>query len=206
MYRATRFHTETGEFCGFPASFGIGMAVVTYILSRIRKRWLSQPWWVFEAIRLVDSKLNNQDRVLELGSGYSTLWFCNRVEYICSIEESEAWKTWLEREMAARRQKIKGAVLLGNTKSFLERLRGGQWSVIVIDGSDRMSALDGVISLQRENLPRILIFDDTDKAEYRGVARLVQSLGLYSLFVFRGFKPQTLHACETTVAIRKDRL
>ena len=51
--------------------------------------------------------------------------------------------------------------------------------------------------MKKARQPRLIVYDDTDKTENRNT--LTRSALGYEKHVFRGFKPQTVHACETTV-------
>ena len=57
-----------------------------------------------------------------------------------------------------------------------------------------------LLSLKGIRPPRLIIYDDTDKAENRVV--VTSEVADYQKNTFQGFKPQTIHARETTVFIK----
>ena len=70
------------------------------------------------------------------------------------------------------------------------------WDVVIIDGSqERFEIFQDL--LQSPELPRLIIYDDTDRVENR--AALNVNLKSYQRKTYRGFKPQTVHVCETTI-------
>jgi predicted O-methyltransferase YrrM len=50
-----------------------------------------KPWRGFSAVRCIDHLIQPHWRVLEFGSGMSTVWFARRVSRIVSIETNAEW-------------------------------------------------------------------------------------------------------------------
>ncbi|MGR6034293.1 MAG: hypothetical protein ACU4EQ_05345 [Candidatus Nitrosoglobus sp.] len=76
--RPTRFHTAAGTFTGLAALPGLIPAALSWARYRINGHHSFQPWWVWDEIRFVEQQLQHDDRVLEVGSGYSSLWLAQR--------------------------------------------------------------------------------------------------------------------------------
>ena len=49
------------------------------------------PWFTARAITLLEELLQDGDRVLEFGSGRSTIWFAKRCSHVLSIEHDSRW-------------------------------------------------------------------------------------------------------------------
>lgn len=197
--RISRFHTESGEPCDASAVTGIVPAAWSWIRHRLTGRYSVLPWWVYGAIGRVERSLRQTDRVLEVGSGYSTLWLASRCSAVCSIEESKAWINIVSDR--ARELNLRNVELLGgDSRSIFAACNAGrQWDVVVIDGPrDRFEIFRDLMA--SSSRPRIIVFDDTDKPENRPALN-VDCPG-YARGSYRGFKPQTLHVCETTVFYR----
>jgi hypothetical protein len=197
--RPTCFHTEAGAFAGLATLPGFIPAALSWARHRINGRYSLLPWWVWDAIRFVEQQLQHDDRVFEVGSGYSALWLAQRCREVLSIEESLAWK---ERVYAKARQfGLTNVKLLdGDSRELFTRYFGNEgWEVVVIDSPrDRLSIFHDLVACAAK--PKLIVYDDTDKMENRAV--LQTSIKGYQANVFRGFKPQTVHACETTVFVR----
>jgi hypothetical protein len=200
--RRTRFHTESGEFVGWRELVGLAPAFESWVRYKVSGQGRLLPWWTWESIRFVEEHLRSEDTVLEVGSGFSTIWFAERCAQVCSIEESPAWK-----------QKVK-AMLGMNGLDNVELLEGdsgdqvkacldrGSYDVVVIDGpKDRAAIFHSVLNVESTKRPRMIIYDDTDRSENR-LDRLADATE-YEIWRFRGFKPQTVHACETAVLLRR---
>jgi SAM-dependent methyltransferase len=63
---------------------------------------LGLPWFSYGAIRFLDQYLTPDMRVLEFGSGGSTIYFANRVGYVCSVESDVEWASTVTRAVAER--------------------------------------------------------------------------------------------------------
>jgi hypothetical protein len=199
--RRTRLHTEGGMPCALGGLRGVFPSAWTWMHSRITGRYANQPWWVWEAARFVERNLRASDRVLEAGSGYSTLWLAGRASMVVSIEELSVWREKVGRE-AQRRGTSNVFLHAGRSGAvFRELFDADRWDVVVIDSPrDRLPIFRRIAGGATLELPRLVIFDDTDRAENRAALRLA---GDFDAHCFRGFKPQTLHACETTVFVRR---
>ncbi len=67
-----------------------------YIVARLAymvydRRNPNAPWLTKSAIDILDSALRPTDRMLEFGSGRSTIWFAERAGHITSVEHNSAW-------------------------------------------------------------------------------------------------------------------
>lgn len=67
-----------------------------YLISRaIEKRYRqthpNEPWLTPQAVRFLEGWLQPTDKMLEFGSGRSTLWFADRVDTIVSVEHQSEW-------------------------------------------------------------------------------------------------------------------
>jgi predicted O-methyltransferase YrrM len=200
--RVTRFHTESGEFVGWRRLIGLAPSVVSWGRYKLSGKGRLLPWWTWESIRFVADHLRSEDTVLEVGSGFSTIWFAERCAQVCSIEESPAWKQKVK-AMLGMKGLNNVQLLEGDSGDQVEACLGrDSYDVVVIDGpKDRAAIFQSVLEVESTKRPRMIIYDDTDRSENR-LDRLVDAME-YEVRRFRGFKPQTVHACETTVLLRR---
>lgn len=198
--RPTRVHTEAGEFCGLEALPGLGPAGLTWARARFGGRYATLPWWVWRAIRFVGGTLRPSDRVLEVGGGFSTLWLAKRAAAVVTIEESAEWRSRVAE--AAQSTGVRNLQLQDGPSfpAFCVLYPAVRWDGVIIDGpAPRLRVLEEIFREAAWRRPRFIVFDDTDRAENRPAFRLATG---YHAHTFRGFKPQTLHACETTVFVK----
>lgn len=55
------------------------------------------PWYTFRSIEYLEHIIRPDMKVLEYGSGYSTLWWARRVAEVTSVERSKVWCDGLEK-------------------------------------------------------------------------------------------------------------
>jgi hypothetical protein len=199
--RRTRFHTEAGAACQVDGVPGVIPAAWTWLRSRMGAGSAPEPWWVWEASRFVAQHLRPSDHVLEAGSGNSTLWLAKRCAAVHSIEEDPKWRDRVARD--AQCAGLENVTLhAGRSETVFRDLLDRQaWDVVVIDSPcDRLRMFRRLLLEQR---PRVVVYDDTDRVENQAALDPDHD---YDARTFRGFKPQTLHTCETTVFMRPETL
>ena len=89
---------------------------------------VARPWLHPEVTRFLEGLLHPTDRVLEHGSGGSTLWLAARVEQVFSIEADMAW---FERIYAMRISNL--TLMLWNQPTDPDCL-AGTYDLMLIDG------------------------------------------------------------------------
>lgn len=200
--RVSRLHDEAGNLCDVGAALGGFASAYTVALARVRGEWLTRPWWVWQAIDFVASELRAADKVLEIGSGYSSLWLAARCAHVTSVETSPEWLREIDKK-ANRAGRTNISLIHSQAyDGYVEAIEGaGVPDVLVIDSDSRRQIFEDIVC--RTPQPRVVIYDDTDKLENRNLAAIA-SRGGFASHVFRGFKPQCIHVCETSVMIQKD--
>lgn len=198
--RFSRFHTLEDEFCGIGELPSVFPASWSWLQQRVTGKFRVLPWWPYRAISEVSKSLDGRYRVLEVGGGYSTLWLAQRCSAVHSIEEDAVWAA----EIVARAQDFdldNIEVCSGDLRAvFSEKWKEENWDVVVIDGPGERSDIFDEI-LRSGTRPSLIIYDDTDKVQNRAARK--HSIPGYRRDTYRGFKPQTVHVCETTVFRRE---
>lgn len=69
----------------------------------LRRRRADSPWLAQGAILFLDQYLTKEMRVLEYGSGYSTIYFASRVAFVVSFEHYKEWYDRISMEFEALR-------------------------------------------------------------------------------------------------------
>ena len=200
--RPSRLHTEAHIFCGLDALPGLFPAGWTWMRARLTGHRIVKPWWVWNAIRFVERELRPTDRVLEVGSGYSTIWLAQRCAKVVSIEESPQWRAHVEQNAQLHGLTNIKLESGGSLQLFRQMLSQNRWDVVVIDGpNDRLEIFRHLLSDQPEKHPRMVIYDNTDRLKDREAPSLSEANN-YCVKTFRGFAPQTVHATETAVFLK----
>jgi len=90
--RYPRWRDAKGNFCGWSRLIRNGSrALVTGLLRIAFDIRPILPWISYDAIRAIQSHLRPTSRVLEFGSGMSTIWYALHAGTVYSVEDNEAW-------------------------------------------------------------------------------------------------------------------
>ena len=126
------------------------------------------PWLTYPAIDFLGSLDYSGKKVLEFGSGYSTLWWAERADSVTSLEADQRWM-----ESMAGKTPANATVLAlptdpndrfhrtVNVDAFLaEHIGGQQFDVIVIDGVDRVGTARAALPYLADH--GIFVTDNSD--------------------------------------------
>ncbi len=157
------------------------------------------PWITYPAMELLTRRVRADHAVFEYGAGMSTLWWAERVRRVVAIEHDLSWYETLRGRVPAHVQLLHQPLEYGG-----EYCRGilaypGSFSVVVIDGRDRVScARNAVKGLAPSG---VIVWDDTNRSQYREGIEFLHAQGFRSLALV-GMTPAATHAHETTIFYR----
>lgn len=149
-----------------------------YILSRVKqkryfKRNQDKPWLTAAANMILSENLNENFRVLEFGSGRSTLYFASLCDEIYSREHDLAWYEKIKIELS-KYENIKYSYFDSLVEySKVNEFEDNFFDLIIVDGRKRGACfynsfpklkLGGVILL--DNAERYLNYDTTAPAKF----------------------------------------
>jgi hypothetical protein len=181
------------------------------------------PWITFGAARSLGRIVNSGTRVLEYGSGGSTVYLSRRAKEVVSIEHDPEWAnqvrqavdnatTILLRQPEGETRDDPGDVSAFassdptfRAKSFRSYVMAaaafpdGHFDVLIVDGRARPSAL--VYAQRKVRLGGAILLDDSDRPLYEAARRFAIDAG-WPRQVFRGPKPASTSFAETTVWIK----
>jgi predicted O-methyltransferase YrrM len=180
---------------------------------------LDVPWWTYESADKVARFLASRTapRVLEWGSGSSTLWLARRAAEVCSIEHDADWAEQLGPRLPANVTLVcvPPVVVQGSGPAVLSHKSGfegldfadyvaaasrfeGEFDVVVVDGRAREACLP--VALDRLAPDGVVVVDNVDRARYRdAIAALSSTLDVDWT---RGLTP-TLPYPTRTALVRK---
>ena len=184
--------------------------VIPYIKYSLPKKTpleIGLPWWSYKSIKKIKPWLNRNLTVFEWGSGGSTIFLCNRVKSIVSVENDLNWTTKVNSALKSLNAKnakvIHREINLKSAECFLKCSYANEISnkfdLIVIDGEDhfnsesRWSARENCFDLSQQSINEagIIIVDDAwrypsilNKSKAKKILRL-ESIGPCRLGVTR---------------------
>jgi hypothetical protein len=170
--------------------------------------WLTLP--SIDFIRRIDIKSMN---MVELGSGYSTLFFSERVSKIISYDHDQSWIDHIFKEFG-----YLGEIRLVDedwASSFSDFEKA---DLILIDGLDRVESFENIIvALKSGRIPKlkIIIFDNSDwfpevlnsiselseiiRVDFQGIALGNNYESVTSIFFCNGYQPKYLDSKNSSL-------
>lgn len=157
-----------------------------------------KPWIHQEVIKLLDQVIKKDTRILEFGSGYSTVYFSNLSDNVISIEHNKNWyekiKVLLDKKVIYILKEInyiskppenKLFYKSENLESLLNINQPLEFDIILIDGIDRVNCAYG--SYQYLKNGGMLILDDSNRIEnpasdgsYQPICEILKNWDHYS--------------------------
>ena len=87
----TRLHTQRDKICLHPV--GMVRAAASHLARIGFGVWPTVPWYTRDAFRFISRLDLHGKRVLEYGSGSSTLWYARRGALVTTVEDDPDWIT-----------------------------------------------------------------------------------------------------------------
>lgn len=158
---------------------------------------LDVPWWTFASADAVEELLHERPgaRVLEWGSGASTIWLARRAGSVVSVEHDPGWAERTRAALGARdlrnvdlrvAEPCPASGGVGSVRSAKRGFEGldftayvgaiddvdGDFDLVVIDGRAREACL--VRAVDRLADGGVIVFDNVDRVRYRDA---IEALG-----------------------------
>ena len=161
------------------------------------------PWYTYPAIEYLQGIDWSTKRVLEFGSGHSSLFWAGRVARIWSVESDESWHADISPQIPSnatldlRREK----------EDYIHYAQevGGAFDLIIVDGVHRLDCVKNCLPALAED--GLLIFDNSDwhpqstqrlreagliQMDFTGLGPINQYAWTTSLFPRPQFRPRPL--------------
>ena len=157
------------------------------------------PWMNYPFLGFIKKRLNKTQKLFEYGSGYSTVFFAERLQSVTSVEYDKGWfekakemtKAFHNTEIVFQDLNDEYPKAIGKTERKFE--------LIIIDGRKRVQcAINSFNHLQANG---ILILDDSNRKEYKEIWDFYLGKGFREI-TFEGLKPNGFSIDHTTVFYR----
>lgn len=177
--RKSRLHNEKGGFVSLkniithgPLAIGTGLLRVTIGYRPIL------PWIAYTSINMLKCVLNKKSRVLEFGSGMSTIWYAKHAGEVFSVEDYLPWY-----------EKITNVIKVENidniTYTFVDKESDyygymsenvGGFDLVMVDGLYRSKCISNASKLVRPGGILYLDNSDKDSTPHGGDIRIAESM------------------------------
>ena len=153
----------------------------------------TSPWLTKQSIQFLDKFLNEAPRkVLELGSGASTIWFAQRTQDLTSFEHDLRWYDVVNKELDKQNLKVDYHLFNGSYAKELKNLPTNYFDLILVDGKDRIECIKNSIALLKSG--GILMLDDAQRKHYAVVNELLKD---WQFFTTEDYDEEKKHNFET---------
>ncbi len=157
------------------------------------------PWVTYSFIDFIQQRLTKDIRMLEFGSGNSTLFYAARVGKLYSVEHDLGWY-----------EKTKSIIPQDVTLAHIPLAYGDSYSkyatninepldIIIVDGRDRVNCAKESVGALSET--GVLVLDDAERAEYAEAISFLQECGFRKID-FWGVAPGVFNKKSTCVFYR----
>lgn len=142
----TRFHDKEGNVVDVRGIKYLPHCLGTTLMRIASGKRPELPWLGYRAIKRIDELIQPDWKVLEFGSGFSTVWLSERCDLVVSIEDDKKWYKLVNRKLSGRKVEYK----LRERKNYhkVEGYEDGYFDFALIDGIRRsdctQTALDKV--------------------------------------------------------------
>ena len=199
--RKTRLHDQGGRLVPASRLLRNGpRAVVTGIGRLLFNRRPQVPWISYDAQKVLARHLSPNSRVLEFGSGMSTLWYAERAGEVLSIESDAEWFAAVKPTLPAN-----AAIKLAGTRAEYLTFPGQPYDLIMVDGHSRNACIAAALPFLAPG--GVLYLDNSDRERYGESLRLFADYMKQhpcELHHFTDFAPTQLFVQRGTMLVRKD--
>lgn len=135
---ARRFHDNKGNRIDTTGLRYAPRALWTAVLRLFFGYRPALPWLSYRAIRELDALIRTDWRVLEFGSGMSTLWLARRCGFLHSIESDRGWYQQVSKMLARERlQHVRYELRDPARYADLRQYPDGYFDFVLVDGLAR---------------------------------------------------------------------
>lgn len=160
------------------------------------------PWLTYSFIEFIEPRMSNRMRILEFGSGYSTMWWGDKCKSIDSLENSKKWYEFINNQKrAANNIRI---FFVENIDNAVLELCNKEYDVVIVDDSgDRSLHMQQAASVLSDK--GVIVLDDSERLEYCDGQQFLKNNG-FKKIDFWGLASGISYNKCTSVFYRKDNI
>ena len=156
------------------------------------------PWWTYSAIAFLKDRLNPRMKVLEFGSGSSTLWLCRHVSEVISVEKNISWAQYIQERLP----KNGNLFITDSFEDFINSyVTNIKFDLVVIDVGNRINIAKKIFPMLSNE--GVILWDNTDGPDWLQIKSLLYSHNFLEIS-FEGMTAQEIALSRTTIFYRKN--
>lgn len=157
------------------------------------------PWMNFPVVRMLEERLTKDLNLFEFGSGYSTLFYADKVRAVTSVEYDEKWLHIIKSKVPENVKIIftREDVDANYCRAILAAK--DQYDVVIVDGRDRVNCIKQ--SMSALSAKGVILLDDSQRERYQEGIDFAKSRGFKALNL-EGLKAMGTEVDRTTIFYR----
>lgn len=179
--RKSRLHDEKGTFIGFSRLFQHAPHAFLTGLLRLSVGYRpALPWISYSAIGVLERCVNKSSRVLEFGSGMSTIWYARHAGEVYSVDDYKPWFDKVSNLIERKRIKNISYQFADGADAYSHFMSSDSagFDLIMIDGSHRSACVAQASKLLKPGGILYLDNSDRDSTPRGGNMRLAEEFAL----------------------------
>jgi predicted O-methyltransferase YrrM len=196
--RKSRFHTYKGKAADPDAWMFLPQSLISTIYYKLGRN-VRTPWLGYRVQKRLSSLIQPHWKILEFGSGASTVWFARQCALVVSTESDSRWHAEVSKRLHS-----------SGLDNVIYRLRGtedycdmheyddGYFDLALVDGALNTRDRCAETAIRKVGKGGYILFDNSDvqDPEYRKAEQiLLQTPGTKEYF--NDFYPNAVQVCES---------
>ena len=155
------------------------------------------PWYTYPAIEFIEPRIQPGFRVFEYGSGWSTLWWAQRVADVVAVEHDAQWSALVQPRLPPNAR----VSLRTEADRYVTEIDacGGEFDVVIVDGEHRNQCARAAAA--RVKRSGAIVFDNSDRRSYAEGVRYLSDAGWLRIDFF-GLIPSYAYKNCTSIFFR----
>jgi len=199
-YRKSRFHDMSGHLVDLSGFRNLPRALLTATMRLGFDFWPELPWISYNAISLLNRLIQKDWKVLEFGSGMSTIWLAKRCAFVYSIEHDHVFYEKICEKLEDKRiRNVRYELRTRDHYYDLSEVKDASLDLVFIDGVYRKDCVCACFSKIRKGAYIYLDNSDSERDARDILLREVDKRkGQTRIFV--DFAPTQIHVNEGILA------
>jgi len=127
------------------------------------------PWFTMDAVNFLSNFVNENIKILEFGSGRSTVWLSKRTKYITSIETDIKWYEWVKDNAPM----VDIRLLPADQHALIcDQFSNEFFDLIILDGVDDIRVKCAESSIPKLKRNGYLLLDNAERAFYYPIIKV----------------------------------
>lgn len=172
----SRLHDEKGNFVGWSKAVIHGLpAVITGFLRIAFDYRPNTPWIAYSATRYFETFLTKNSRVLEFGSGMSTIWYAKHAGSVFAVENYRPWYDKILNKIETIAETDITYDFIQDEIEYATYMEGDSegFDLIVVDGDVRDKCIASAVKSVRAG--GVIYLDNADRTGATGHTDMVEA-------------------------------